>query len=153
MNEQLARKVITLARARRSAALKQLALKVAKEQLEATKEWAAYTQLKDEQTQANALAEEFENSVRAMAVAGFDPDNPETHPHPAVEVVNANEVQFDPDKAVEWCYTADQRHLLKLDIVKFKSLASKMKLSFVTIKKGHAARIASDLTKWEALDE
>ena len=148
MNEQLAQEVITLARARRSASLKQLALKTAKEQLEATKEWAAYTQLKDEQTGLSAMIEEIENRLRQLAV-----ETGEKHPHPAVEVVNANEVQFDPDKAVEWCYTADQRHLLKLDIVKFKSLASKMKLSFVTIKKGHAARIASDLTKWEALDE
>ena len=149
MNEQLAQEVITLARARRSASLKQLALKTAKEQLEATKEWAAYTQLKDEQTGLSAMIEEIENRLRQLAV-----ETGEKHPHPAVEVVSTVNLHYIPEDAVKWCIETKQLGMLKLDVRGFEKVARVLEnIPMVEKTLGHAARIASDLTKWEALDE
>lgn len=98
-------------------------------------------------TTAKADVEDYYQRVSEIALDQYKVDKIKK-PNPFVTIGEYDVLEYDADKALDWCVEKEMTGALSLRKADFKKLAKAAKPDFVTFSKEPRARIATDLSEW-----
>lgn len=146
MNTTIEEKVSQLAVLRRQAVDLKALTEEAEIEFKTTPEWIRAEQRGAQYRGLTDRVKLLEEEIRIAAIDQFITTGSK-HPHPGVEVKEITEVEYDPDRAKQYCI----EHLpsaLKLVTGEFERVAKVIKPDFITINVLPRAEIRKDLSSW-----